>query len=62
MGETTTESQRLLTVQDVAQRYQVRPGTVYGWVARGEIPFHKVGTKLVRFDPKELDGWERKKK
>ena len=41
------------TVTDVAEHLQVSEKTVYDWVHRRKIPFHKVGS-LLRFRLSEI--------
>lgn len=53
----------LLTVAQVAERYSLSPRTVRDLVYRRAIPFRKLGpgdNAPVRFDPDELDRWERR--
>lgn len=47
----------LLTVEDVATRCQVKKKTVYNWIYKGLITPIKVGPRLVRFEPKEVERW-----
>ena len=51
---------RLLTVDQVAQWLQVKPGTIYQWVHEKYIPVIKLGA-LVRFDPGSIMAWVRKR-
>ena len=53
----------LLTVADVAERYSLSPKTVRDLVYKRAIPFRKLGPGVnapLRFDPVELDRWERR--
>lgn len=53
----------LLTVAQVAERYALSPRTVEDMVYRRTIPYRKLGAgpkAPVRFDPDELDRWERR--
>ena len=47
----------LLTAQEVADILKVEKGQIYRMKAKGEIPFVKVGDKLVRFDKDEITAW-----
>ena len=47
--------ERLLTKPQMAERYQVHVRTIDNWIALGQIPYLKVGRKLIRFDPQECD-------
>jgi excisionase family DNA binding protein len=51
---------RLLTVDEVAQWLQVKPGTIYQWVHEGYIPVVKLGS-LVRFSPGSVTQWIQKR-
>ena len=61
-GQETGEipKHRLLTVDDVAARLQVKPRTVYQWVHERYIPSIKLGT-LVRFDQASIAAWVKKR-
>ena len=52
--------ERLLTVEQVAERLQVKPRTIYQWVHDGYIPVIKLGA-LVRFSPASLMAWIKKR-
>jgi excisionase family DNA binding protein len=45
-----------LTVLEVAAAVQLSPKTIYRYVAKKEIPFHKINT-AVRFRPAEIEKW-----
>ena len=46
----------LLTIKDLAKQLQIKPSTLYAWVAQGKIPSRKTHG-LVRFNPVEIDRW-----
>ena len=46
----------LLTLKSLSQRLQIKPSTLYAWVAHGKIPCRKIHG-LIRFDPTEIDRW-----
>ena len=48
--------ERLLTVGQVADWLQLKPGTIYQWVHEGYIPVIKLGA-LVRFDQASVNDW-----
>jgi len=50
------ESEKFLTVFEVASLLSVRPSTVYQWVSLGEIPHYRLG-RIVRFRRKDLEAW-----
>lgn len=47
---------RLLDINEAAELLQVKPGTLYSWIAKGKVPHRKVGA-LVRFHRGELMQW-----
>lgn len=47
----------LLTVEEVAGLLSVRPALVRTMAHRGEIPYLRVGRKLMRFRAQDLDGY-----
>ena len=52
--------ERLMTVDQLAERLQVKPRTVYQWVHERYIPVVKLGT-LVRFRPATITEWLNKR-
>jgi PTS system nitrogen regulatory IIA component len=50
------EPDRLLTVKEAAAILGVRPGTVYLWAERGELPSYKIGS-LRRFRLADLEAF-----
>lgn len=48
-------------VQDVAAAIQMSVQTIYRYVAKREIPFHKLN-KAVRFKPSEIEKWMEERK
>ena len=51
------EHDELLTYRDVATLLGVRLGTVYSMVARRQIPFVRIGRRLVRFSKRRTKEW-----
>ena len=49
---------RWLSVEEIADYLGVSRDTVYGWIAKREMPGHKVG-RLWKFKSDEVDGWVR---
>ena len=49
-------SDEFLTVEELAERLKIAPGTIYNWVSRGEIPYVKIG-RAVRFRRADIDAW-----
>jgi excisionase family DNA binding protein len=47
---------RLLTPEDVCQRYSIKKNTLYQWTSKNRIPYLKKGG--LRFKEKDLENWE----
>jgi excisionase family DNA binding protein len=45
----------LISKKEIAQRYCVTIGTVDKWMKQKRIPFFKLSSRLVRFDPADCD-------
>ncbi len=43
-------SDHLLTAAELAERLQVKPGTILGWYRMGRIPARKLSHKVLRFN------------
>lgn len=43
-------------IRQLSAYLNVKPSTLYAWVAQGKIPCHKIH-RLVRFDPNEIEWW-----
>lgn len=46
----------LLTIKDLSALLQVKPPTLYSWVAQDKIPFYKIHG-LIRFRLKAIVRW-----
>ncbi len=46
-----------LKADDLASRLGVSKKTVYGRIYRRLIPFKKIGPRLIRFDPNDIEQW-----
>ena len=51
-------SDRWVSVEEIAEYLGVSKDTVYGWIAKKDMPAHKVG-RLWKFKTDEVDGWVR---
>lgn len=51
-----TESERWLSVEEIAKHLGVSKETIYRWVEKGRIPSHKVGRQW-KFKVSEVDEW-----
>lgn len=45
----------MLTIDEVAERFQVTTRTVREWCAKGELQYVKLGRNVLRFKPAWLD-------
>lgn len=45
-----------LTIKDLAEELQVKPSTLYAWVAEGKIPCIKLH-RLIRFRRDQIEEW-----
>jgi len=45
------------TYKQVAELLNVKVGTIYSWVARGEVPYVRLGKRVVRFPQAEIEQW-----
>jgi excisionase family DNA binding protein len=45
-----------LTIREASHYLNVKQGTLYAWVGKRKIPFHKMNG-LIRFRRSELDHW-----
>jgi excisionase family DNA binding protein len=51
------EDDNFMTYGQVATMLGVRRGTIYSWVHRREIPFLRIGRRLVRFSKRRVAEW-----
>lgn len=49
----------LLNIEEISGYLGVSKQTIYDWVYKKEIPYHKVG-RLLRFDLNEINEWIRR--
>jgi excisionase family DNA binding protein len=47
---------RLVSIKIVAEFLMIKQSTLYSWVHKGSIPFHKLNG-LIRFDMDEIESW-----
>ena len=65
-------SEQMMTVEELMAFLRVKRATVYSWVQRRQIPFHKLGrnelghggkrerdSRPIRFKPEEIQEWTR---
>ena len=49
-------SERWLSVEEIAEHLGISKDTVYTWIAKHQMPAHKVG-RLWKFKVVEVDNW-----
>jgi excisionase family DNA binding protein len=54
----TTNGAQLLTAEELARRWQIKPATVYALARKGTIPTVRFGPRLVRFRLVEVERFE----
>ncbi len=47
---------RYLTVKELAAKINIKPKTIYSWIARKVIPFYRI-EGIYRFRELEIDEW-----
>jgi len=47
---------KLVNVKIISELIMVKESTIYSWVHKGSIPFHKING-LIRFDLDEIETW-----
>ena len=50
-----------LTYEQLSIEWDVPKSTLYAWVHRRQIPFIRLGKRLVRFSRKAIEQWERER-
>lgn len=55
MSDNKEVGAELLTISQAASRVQVHPNTVRKWIANGELPVYRYGSRIVRIRPKDLE-------
>lgn len=43
------------TVKEIAEKYGISPTTIRRYVAEGRITAHRLGPKLIRLDPAQVE-------
>ena len=54
----TENSDRWLSISEIAQHLGVSNDTVYKWIENKGLPAHKIG-RLWKFKKEDVDGWVR---
>lgn len=50
------ETERWLSVEEIARHLGVSKDTIRAWIKKNSIPYHKVG-RLYKFRVSEVDDW-----
>ncbi len=58
----TADTDDLVKIDRAARKLGSTPGTVRAWVARGQIPVVRLGTRAIRFSLRDLDRWINERK
>ena len=53
----TDETNGYLTVQQVADRFNLTVKSVYRYVKEGSIPYYRLAGKAIRFKQSEIEAW-----
>ena len=48
---------RLLTAEDIAKYFQVKPKTIYNWAEQGLIPCYRITNRILRFELEKVKEW-----
>ncbi len=51
-----TETERLYSVEEIANHIGISKDTIRAWVKKGTIPYYKVGRQY-KFKMSEIDAW-----
>lgn len=54
-------TQQYITTKDLMELYRVTRPTILKWRNEG-MPFHRWGTRTIRFNPADVDRWLKEKK
>ena len=55
MAYSPNDPQRLITIQEAALRCGVHKNTLRNWILEGKLKAVRIGARIVRIDPTELD-------
>lgn len=55
-GSTMAETERWMSVEEIANHLGVSKDTIRGWIKKETIPFYKVGRQY-KFKISEIDAW-----
>lgn len=55
MAYSPNDPQRLITIQEAALRCGVHKNTLRNWILEGKLKAVRIGARIVRIDPAELD-------
>ncbi len=52
---------QLVGIKQLSEFLNVKEATIYSWVYKGTVPYHKLNG-LLRFDMEEIEDWIKKRK
>ncbi|MFA4955312.1 MAG: helix-turn-helix domain-containing protein [Patescibacteria group bacterium] len=55
--DSTPSIPRLLTAAQAARCLGFTKSTIYDWLARGYLPYHRLGNRLIRISASDLDAF-----
>lgn len=55
----SSEADRLLTPQQLADRWTIKPSTVYSMTRAGQLPTVRIGPRLYRYRLEAIEQYER---
>ena len=59
MSRPATDDAEFLTVQQAAERLNLKPGMIYRLTASGRIPVYRYGRRTIRLRVSDLEVWTR---
>jgi len=55
MAQSESSNQQRLTTPQLAARFQVTPRTIQSWRDSGLIPYIRINSRCIRYDPDAVD-------
>ena len=57
MIDTSPENDRYMSVDEAARYLSISQQTLMRYIRAGQIPVHRIGTRLLRLQRSEIDAW-----